>query len=187
MRLSMAVAACLLACAAAPVAAPAQEIDLAVQTDGCGALVVTAGLSGVDSARLLASLAQGLETAVTFELRFYGRAAGMRGLLGDRLLAQADVSRRASMDLIDGRYILLDESARTRTYTEAEDFVRDFLSLKAFRPSWPADAGGHLLARARLEYVRLDPPLHIIGLLRPTAALTDWRRVDIAGAEGRRQ
>lgn len=185
MRLPTAVAACLLAWAAA--SAPGEEIALAAAADPRGALVVTATLSGVDSPRLLRSLAEGLETAVTFELRLYRRAVGLRSLLGDRLVAQADLTRRASVDLIDGRYILLDESGQTRLHTVAEDFVRDFLSLRAFRPSWPVEAGGYLVARARVEYVRLDPPLHIVALFRSTAAVTEWRRVDVAGAEGPRK
>ncbi len=181
MRLLAAVAACLVACAAAS----GEEIALTVDSDGSGAFLVTTGVSGVDSARLLSSLSQGFEIGVTFELRLYGRTSGLRSLLGDRLLEQVDLARRASMDVIDGRYILFDETDDARLYDGGEDLVRDLLSLHSFRLPWPVEPGMYLLARARLDYVRLDPPLHIVTLFRPTAATTDWRRADLASTKGR--
>ena len=174
-------AACLLACRAAS----GEEIALAVDVDPSGAYVVTAGLSGVDSGRLLSSLSRGLEIAVTYELRLYRRTAGLRSLLGDRLLEQADLARRASMDLIDGRYILFDERGEVRLHDGGENLMHDLLSLGAFRLPWPVGPGMYLLARARLDYVRLDPPLHIVTIFRPTAATTEWRRVELVGAEAR--
>jgi hypothetical protein len=63
--------------------------------------------------------------------------------------------------------------------------VRDLLALRGFHLPWQAEAGTYLLARARLEYVRLDPPLHIVRLFRPTAATTDWKRVELVRAEAK--
>jgi hypothetical protein len=141
---------------------------------------VTAVVSAVDTRRLLAALSQGLESTITFELRLYRRTTGLRALLGDRLLAQRSVGRRASMDLIDGRYILLDEGGETRAFAAPEDFVRDFVALRALPLGWRAEPGSYLAARARVEYVRLEPPLHIVALFRPNAVVTDWSRVDLA-------
>jgi len=177
MRLVTALLASSLACATAT----AEEVRLALGTDSSGLVIVTVELSGFDGSRLLESLAEGLESSVTFELRLYRKTRGLRSLLGDRLVAQTAVERRASMDFLDGRYILVEEGGETRLVSGAEDFVREFLVLRALRLPWTADADAYLIARARLEYVRLEAPLHIVALFRPTAAVTEWRRVDLTG------
>jgi hypothetical protein len=180
MRLPLALLACLLA---ASIAA-GEEVTLSLGLDGETPPRVNAELHAVDEERLLGSLSDGLESTVTFELRLYRRARGLWALFGDRLVGRESVRRTASMDFLDGRYILVDEGGEVRRYPRAEDFVRHFLSLHALRLPWPAASvaaagGGYLLARARLEYVRLEAPLNIIGLFRPTAAVTEWRRVDL--------
>ncbi len=180
MRLLAALLACLLACAAAR----SEEVELAASADPSGSVQVSAAITGVDRPRLLASLAEGLESSVTFEFRLYRRTTGLRALLGDRVVAQFKVERQASMDFLDGRYILLDMGAETRRHTAAEDFVQDFLTVRSLRLAWPADSRTYLIARARVEYVRLQAPLHIVTLFRPTSSVTAWQRVEIAGAGG---
>ncbi len=179
MRLLPALLASMIACAAAA----AEEVSLAVGADpsGPGSVLVTAQLVGADRPRLLATLSEGLEATVRFELRLYKKTGGIFSLLGDRLLAQTAVARRASMDFLDDRYILLEEGGETRVHSGADDFVSDFLSVRSLRLPWPSETGTYLIARARLEYVRLEPPLHLVTLFRPTAALTGWRRVELAG------
>ena len=181
MRLLGALLACLLACAAAR----SEELELAASADPSGSVAVNAGITGVDRQRLLSSLAEGLEASVTFEFRLYRRTTGLRALLGDRVVAQLRVQRQASMDFLDGRYILLDVGGEIRRHAAVEDFVQDFLTVRSLRLAWPADPGTYLIARARVEYVRLQAPLHIVTLFRPTSSVTAWRRVEIAGAGGR--
>ncbi len=180
MRRIPALLVCLLACAAAR----AEEVELAASVDPSGAIQVTARVTGVDRARLLASLAEGLEASVTFELRLYRRTSGLRALFGDRVLAQLEAQRRASVDFLDDRYILHDVGGETRRHATSEDLVSDFLNIRSLRLAWPADSRTYLLARARVEYVRLQAPLHIVSLFRRTSSVTPWRRFEIAGAGG---
>jgi hypothetical protein len=177
MRLATALLGCLLACPALP----AEEVSLAIVPGGPGVVLVSVELTGADRPRLLAALGRGLESAVTFELRLYERTSGLRALFGDRLVGKKDLARRASMDFLDERYILDEEGGETRQHSGAEDFVADFLSVRSLRLPWSARAGTYLIARAHVDYVRLEPPLHIVNLFRPTGATTVWRRVELGG------
>ncbi len=180
MRRIPALLVCLLACAAAR----AEEVELAASVDLSGGITVDARVTGVDQARLLASLREGLEASVTLELRLYRRTSGLRALFGDRVLAQRQLQRRASVDFLDDRYILHDIGGETRRHAASEDLLSDFLNVRALHLAWSADARTYLIVRARVEYVRLQAPLHIVSLFRPTASVTPWRRVEIAGAGG---
>jgi hypothetical protein len=181
LRRSTVLLAFLLACAAV---AGAEDIAVSVASSTAGRITVDARIIEADTARLLRSLRDGLESTVTFEVRLYRKAIGLRGLLGDPLVDHVDVTRRASVDFLDDRYILVDEAGTTRLLTDLEDFLREFLTLAALPLTPPAGGQAYVYARARLEYVKLDPPLHIVALFRPTAAVTRWCRVDLRGPEG---
>jgi hypothetical protein len=180
LRHSTVLFACLVACAAVA----AEDLDVSVAAVTAGRIAVNAQIVAADDARLLRSLQDGLESSVTFEVRLYRRAVGLRGLLGDPLVEHVDVTRRASVDFLDNRYILVDETGNTRFHTDAGGFLRDFLSLAALPLTLPAGGHAYVYARARLEYVKLEAPLHIVALFRPTAAVTRWRRVDLQAPAG---
>lgn len=164
-------------------------------------LLIQARLTGIDTERVLDSLHDGLETQVTFQFRYYSRPGRTFTLFGDRLLSEAEIIHSGSMDFFDGSYILDSDlrlaSSQTKSILGAngrtpsvlslstpEEFIRRFLSIE--QCELPIPAGGvsgraYIMARARLDYVKLDPPLNIITLFYPTAATTEWQRLDITG------
>ena len=175
----------------------AQEIETSVLAQE-GRVFIEARLSGVARERILSSLHEGLVSQVAFQFRYYRRPGGAFWPFGDRLVRQAEMVHSGSMDFFDGRYILESElrltSAGTRdrndhpgdstvlSFSTPGEFMRHFLSVPSFvleTPNEGTRAERYVMARARLDYVRLDAPLNIITLFRTTAATTEWHRVDI--------
>ena len=151
-------------------------------------------LTGVTTQRILDSLHEGLESRVIFQFRYYEQPD--RTLLGDRLVGEAEVIHSGSMDFFDGRYILETDRqwtvGRTRarpeestfSFAAPEEFLLGFLStggLSLALPGGGTSNNAYVMARARLDYVKLDPPLNIITLFRPTATTTEWRRIELKG------
>jgi hypothetical protein len=130
-----------------------------------------------------ASLREGLKSQVTYQLRLYRRQKGLLSFLGDRLLLERKLTRTASLDLFDNRYCLLDETGQRRFAGEAA-FLEDLFSLRDF-PLGPLAAGEraecYVLARGRLEPVRVVPPLDIVRLIAPLTSFSSrWVQAAIA-------
>lgn len=134
------------------------------------------------SAEVLSALREGLKSQLFLQLRVYRRQDGPLALLGDRLLSSRELTRVASFDLIDDRFELLDETGR-REYAAQVQFLEDFFSLRDYPVGSLAAAEGpqcYLVARARLEPVRVAPPLDIIRLVtRVSSYSSPWTRADI--------
>jgi hypothetical protein len=143
---------------------------------------VTLRFDARHSAEVLSALREGLKSQLLFQLRLYRRQDGPLALLGDRLLSSRELTRIASFDLIDDRYRVVDETGQ-REYTAQAAFLEDFYILRDYPLGSLAAAEGpqcYLVARARLEPVRVVPPLDIIRLVtRVSSFSSPWMRADI--------
>jgi hypothetical protein len=140
-----------------------------------------------------ATLRDGLESRITFTLRCYKRQTGIAGLFGDRLLAERTVVRVAYYDVLDRRFVVEQDGART-SYADEAAFRAAFFALGGVElaPAAPARAGDasdaapfrYVAARAQYDPVRLSPPLTILTLFRVAARYsTPWVRQAVPGEE----
>jgi len=168
---------------------PAQSL----RADGTDALELRAWLDGEGvrvslrfdsrhSAQVISSLKGGLKSQLTFQLRLYRRQNAPLDFLGDRLVSARELVRIASLDLIDERFRISDETGQ-RAHAEQEVFLEELFSVRDFRMTELAAAEAprcYIMARARLEPVRVAPPLDIIRLVtRLTSFSSAWVRAPI--------
>jgi hypothetical protein len=164
----------------------AQSLLATIQTTA-SAVDISATVVSLDHEKVLDSVTDGLEVRITFEFRLYEKTGGLLGFLGDRLLDERRLRRSASMDFFADQYVVTDDQGHKTPFIREADFVR-FLSRL---PSCTLEyQGGHtetetlyVMARARIDYVTLDPPLNIVNLFTTTAVTTDWQRTRVWGSQ----
>ena len=133
-----------------------------------------------------AALRDGLESRITFTLRFYESRPGLAGLFGDALLAERTVVRAAFYDFFDRRFVVEQDGVRT-SYADEAGFLAAFFTLRDVELAPAAGAraadgaGGspsrYVAARAQYDPVRLSPPLTILTLFGVAARhTTPWVR-----------
>jgi hypothetical protein len=172
--------AALLALAGPPAAA--QALSLAVQRDD---LVVGADafFRWDKGGELAAALREGLESRITFTLRVFETAPGLRGLLGDRLLAERTVTRSAYYNFLDTDFVVEDSGGARLSFTALEDALEAFFTVRAgaLLILRPGQAGRcYAAAQARFDPVRLMPPLTIVSLAGAGGRVTTpWVRAEI--------
>ncbi len=178
-----AVLLCLFALAAGAAArAGAQGLALSVQRDHL-LVGAEARFSWERTGELAATLREGLESRITITLRVYETAPGLRGLLGDRLLAERSVTRSAYYNFLDSDFVVEESSGRRLSFAGPEEALGAFFSLRAgalliLRP----DQAGrcYAAAQARFDPVRLMPPLTIVTLAGAGGRVTTpWVRAEI--------
>ncbi len=173
--LAAALAVLALATLSAP-AAVAQALDLEARREPEGA-VVDLAFHWQREQELLLTLADGLESRITFTIRLLERRPGLAGLLGDIRLAERTVTRVAFFDLLERRYVV-EEAGETRAYREQEEFIAAYLSLRGLwlRGSLPGPPRSvSVAARVSFDPVRLNPPLTIVALAGAAAThTTPW-------------
>ncbi len=150
-------------CAAAALSAD----EVAVKaTCGDGRVRVWAHLLTEQQARLVGNLRGGLQAQVSFQFLPYERSKGWFSFLGDRLLKEQNASRIASFDIFADRFSIQSEDGAVAYYDSEQPFLEAFLSVEALplAPLEVSDASRYyVLARVRLEPVKLIPPLNIIA------------------------
>lgn len=133
-----------------------------------------------------AALRDGMESRITFTLRFYESRPGLAGLFGDALLAERTVVRAAFYDFFDRLFVVEQDGVRA-SYADEAVFLATFFRLRgielapATEARGAADAGGgpsrYVAARAQYDPVRLSPPLTILTLFGFAARhTTPWVR-----------
>ena len=159
--------------------AAAQSLDLGVnvRADGISANV---SFRWNKEADLVDSLRDGMEARIIFTLRVYQKNQGFLPFLRDRLLAETSIARSAFWDFLDGKFVVESDDGSRSAYTSAQDLLTGFFSLTDFPLLRLPPQHGELryvMARARLEPVRLMPPLTIVTLAGAAASYTTpWER-----------
>jgi hypothetical protein len=134
--------------------------------------------------RVVASLHEGLESEIQYNVRVYQRTGGLLGILGDKLIGEFQRSYRARWDEF-GRDFVISEDGRTvlRTRT-ASEFLSEFFHLAR------ADTGIRLkppdsyyvLSNVRIQIVRLVPPLTMISPFLTNREIdTPWVKTEMNG------
>lgn len=165
--------------AAAPAAAQSLDLGLNVRTEGISANV---SFRWNREADLVNSLRDGMEARIIFTFRVYQRNQGFLPFLRDRLLAQTSVARSAFWDFLDQKFVVESDDGSRSAYTSPRDLLAGFFSLTDFPvfrlPPRPGELR-YVTARARLEPIRLMPPLTIVTLAGAAASYTTpWERRD---------
>jgi hypothetical protein len=162
---------------ASPAAAQSLDMGLRVRPDGIHADL---WFRWNKEQELVSSLQQGMEARIIFTLRLYQRRKGFLPFLGDRLLKETQVARSAFWDFLDRKFVVESDDGSRVDYTTAPELLLGFFSLKDFplAPLPPrAGESRYVTARARLEPVRLMPPLTIVTLAGAAASYTTpWER-----------
>ena len=169
----------LAALAAAPAAAQSLDLGVNVRPDGIRANLL---FQWTREEELVSSLRDGMEARIVFTLRVYQRRGGLLPLFRDRLLAETRVARSAFWDFLDRKFIVESDDGSRAAYTSSSELLTGFFSLRDFPVlQLPPRAGElrYVTARARLEPVRLMPPLTIVTLAGEAASYTTrWERRD---------
>ena len=129
---------------------------------------------------LVSSLQNGMEARIVFTVRVYQRRVGFLSFLRDKLLVEKRVERSAFWDFLDRKFVVESQDGSRTDFTSAPDLLFGFFSLHDFPVlRLPAGSEGsrYVTARARLEPVRLMPPLTIVTLAGAAASYTTpWER-----------
>ncbi len=128
---------------------------------------------------LVDSLLGGLESRLVFTVRLYEKRRGLFSFLGDRVVAQTTVVRRAYKDILTQRFVVDQDGATQSSYATTGELLTAFFSvdsLALLHP--PSDRPAYVSARAQLEPVRLMPPLTLVTLTGRAAYATPWVRSD---------
>jgi hypothetical protein len=166
---------------AAPAPGFSQTMELTL-ADSAGTLGVGLAFSWDRAASLVDSLRSGLESRITFTVRLFQRRAGLFPLGRDRMLAEKIVVHSAFWDFLDERFVVEGEAGARASYASGADLLAGFLAVRDL-PLWEErrdTRGLYVTARARLEPVRLMPPLTLVTLVGAAATLTTpWVRKDM--------
>jgi len=131
---------------------------------------------------LVSSLQQGMEARIVFTLRLYQRRRGVIPFLGDKLILETHVARSAFWDFLDRTFVVESDDGSRAAYPTAAELLQGFLTVRNFPVSTVLPSSGeerYVTARARLEPVRLMPPLTIVTLAGAAASYTTpWERRD---------
>jgi hypothetical protein len=161
--------------------APAQSLDLGVtsRSDGIRASLL---FRWNKNNELVTSLRDGMEARIVFTLRVYQRRGGFLPFLRDRLMAETTVARSAFWDFLDRTFVVESDDGTRSVFQTAPDLLQGFFSLTDFLVLRSPPHHGemrYVTARARLEPVRLMPPLTIVTLAGAAASYTTaWERKD---------
>jgi hypothetical protein len=142
------------------------------------------------------ALRDGLESRISFTLRFYESRPGIAGIFGDTLLAERTVVRAAFYDFFERRFVVEQDGMRTSWADEA-GFLATFFTLRDIELAPTAGSraaagpgGGasrYVAARAQYDPVRLSPPLTILTLFGVAARhSTPWVRQAVPFKEASR-
>ena len=159
----------------------AESIDAEVRRTSSG-VDVSAAVRSLDTRRVIDSVSEGLEVQIIFEFRLYEKTGRILGFLGDRLIDERRVRRFGSLDYFADRFVVRDDAGTPTGFVEAEPFVRSLARLPSCRLELQDAAEGqdlYVMARARIDYVTLDPPLNIVNLFARAAVTTDWQRMHV--------
>jgi len=167
----------LMALAVMPIGAQSLELGVSTHPDGIHASL---WFRWNKQQELVSSLRDGMEARIVFQLRVYQHRGGLLPFFGDKLLTETRVARSAFWDFLDGKFVVESDDGSRRTYTSAPELLAGFLTLEDFPVSRlpPSASGGqYVIARARLEPVRLMPPLSIVAIAGAAASYTTpWER-----------
>jgi hypothetical protein len=149
-----------------------------------GGARVEAAFSPGSADALERTLRDGLESRITFTVRFYERRTGLSAIFGDALLDERRVSRVAFYDTLAGRYVVEQDSGAA-AYPDGASLADGFFMLRGLGLDAAEDSGRARYVAARVLYdpVRLSPPLTILTLFGVAARVaTPWVRRDVAAA-----
>ena len=163
--------------AAASLRAQSLELTVGIHPDGIHASL---WFRWNKEQELVSSLRDGMEARIVFQLRVYQRRSGLLPFLGDKLLVETHVARSAFWDFLDRKFVVEGDDGSRTAYTNAPELLVGFLTLADFPvaglPPSTADRQ-YVMARARLEPVRLMPPLTIVTIAgAATSYTTPWER-----------
>ena len=169
----------LLATLVVPAPAAAQSLDMGVRV-GSDGIRADLWFRWNKEQELVSSLQQGMEARIVFTLRLYQRRRGILPFLGDKLLVETRIARSAFWDFLDRKFVVESDDGSRVAYTNAPELLLGFFSLRDYAISQLPPRPGeqrYVSARARLEPVRLMPPLTIVTLAGAAASYTTpWER-----------
>lgn len=132
---------------------------------------------------VLLSLHDGLKAKIVFQFRLYRRMRGPWSIFGDRIIATGNVTRLAYLDIFEDRYIIETEGESLRQFNQQEQFMQSFVRCADYSlAEVPKDdlSQYYVLARIRLDPVRIVAPLNIITLFfGQTTVTTPWVESEI--------
>lgn len=144
-----------------------------------GAPLFEIELHNLNRSLLEENLNRGLRAEVYYEYRLLKKNPFLAHRILSREVAQESVRYRLFRDPLTRLYCITSRG-RTRSYRDAQRFF-DELTLSAWRiPPGPRPGDHYLMARARIEYLQLDPPFSITAYLNPGLRKTSpWISVEL--------
>jgi hypothetical protein len=143
---------------------------------------VSANFRGPEIEEVLDALGEGFKSEIVYQFRLYERKQGFFAYFGDRLIFEKNFVRLAYRDLFEQQFVIESRDERRAVKGEAE-FVAAFFRLSGFLLAGIREIDVrdyYVLARIRVQPVRLVSPLNIVTLFsRQAVTTTPWLAVDI--------
>ncbi len=170
----------LLLLAAGGASAAAQSLSLGVVSSRADGIRASLAFHWNKENDLVTSLRDGMEARIVFTLRVYQKRSGFLPFPRDRVLVETTVARSAFWDFLDRTFVVESDDGTRRVFPSAPELLRGFFTLSDYpllrTPPVPGELR-YVTARARLEPVRLMPPLTIVTLAGAAASYTTaWER-----------
>ena len=130
---------------------------------------------------VLQSIEDGLKAEIEFQFRLYQENIGFFSFLGDRLILEKRISYNAFYDQYENKYIIESSSGAMQFFQNEEDFIKNFFVIRQFELSdskRDKSSRYYILARIRLNPVKLIPPLTVISLFSNVGStVSSWEKV----------
>jgi hypothetical protein len=143
---------------------------------------VSADFTGGEIMEVLAALNEGFKSEIVFQFRLYERKHGFFAYFGDRLIFEKSFTRLAYRDLFEQQFVIESQDERSAVKGD-EAFVPAFFRLSDFLLAAIREIDVrdyYVLARIRVQPVRLVSPLNIVTLFsRQAVTTTPWLAADI--------
>lgn len=147
-----------------------------------GQLHATVSVTNPPEQRVAASLRDGLESEIQFNVRVYEHSGGLFSFLGDKLVGEWKSVHRARWDEFGNDYLVTDPRGTSRRSRSLKSFLASFFHLSNAATGIRLSPGKHyyILSNVQIQIVRLVPPLTMIAVFLPNRQIdTPWVETEI--------
>lgn len=138
-----------------------------LSVDSLGAKGWKLTYQNVEDPRILENIDLGLTAEIIYDIRVYRDPFTFMSFRGGSLVMSERVVVEGRWDRFNGHYTIV-QMGKTERFSSAEDFRRQFFSLRDWHFDFPleAEADYEVMVRSRIIPMRLYPPFNILASLQ---------------------
>jgi len=138
---------------------------------------VSVHAEGIEISKILTSLEEGLTSEILFQLRIYTVNEGFFSFLGNKLIMEKKISYIAFKDFFLNQFVIQKTDNELFYFETIDSFISNFSYIEKYpliESNKINSSNYYILARVRVNPVKLEPPLHIITLFKPIGRTSRW-------------